>query len=143
MPEIHASAERLYAAADKLRDVRGQSAVARLLKVSPQVMKNWEARGVSEKGALLAQAEMRCDANWILGGQGAMVKDFTEIQHNGTQHVVAEPRPHRSARQGDFSKRFTIDEWAKLPEAVRATLEDSIEAAVIRHVRGKPETAAA
>lgn len=31
-------------------------------------MKNWEARGISENGALRAQKIFGCDANWILEG---------------------------------------------------------------------------
>lgn len=67
MAGIHESTQRLYDAARLLRNVTGQSAVARLLDVTPQVAKNWELRGVSEAGALTAQIRIGCDANWILG----------------------------------------------------------------------------
>ena len=68
MEKIHPTTERLYLAARKLRDVTGQSAVARLLDISPQSMLNWEKRGVSEGGALKAQKRIGCDANWVLSG---------------------------------------------------------------------------
>ncbi len=52
---MHESALRLYQAASEIKDVTGQSAVARLLGESPQNIKNWEMRGVSKAGALKAE----------------------------------------------------------------------------------------
>lgn len=69
---IHPTIERLYLAAKELRDVSGQSAVARLLGKTPQVVKNWEARGISSEGALLVQKIIGCDANWLLDGEAQM-----------------------------------------------------------------------
>jgi DNA-binding transcriptional regulator YiaG len=74
MQQIHETVVRLYAAAKELRDVTGQSAVARLLEVTPQVVKNWETRGLSSDGALLAQRIIGCNANWLLGTEQAMTK---------------------------------------------------------------------
>lgn len=78
MAEIHESVQRLYIAAKELRDVTGQSAVARLIGVVPQVVKNWEKRGISETGALDAQRILGCNANWLLDG----------IDHMSTQPWV-------------------------------------------------------
>lgn len=69
---IHASMARLYEAAKELQKVEGQSAVARLLNLSPQRMNNWERRGISQMGAVKAQEVVGCDANWILTGAGTM-----------------------------------------------------------------------
>lgn len=69
MATIHHSAERLYAAVAALRGVRGQSAVARLLNVSPQILGNWEVRGVSQGGAIAVEALLGVPANWVLSGQ--------------------------------------------------------------------------
>ncbi len=66
--------ERLYLAAKYHKDIVGQSAVARAMGVSAQVVKNWEGRGISESGALTAQATFNCDANWVLRGTSAEVK---------------------------------------------------------------------
>ncbi len=70
--ELHPSAERLYKAAEALKGVRGQSAVARLLIASPQTLKNWESRGVSRQGAITAQERIGCSAVWLLDGTGEM-----------------------------------------------------------------------
>lgn len=69
--EIHESAKRLYEVAEKLLQVTGQTALAKLLNESPQAVNNWESRGVSERGALKAQAVIGCDANWLLTGEGS------------------------------------------------------------------------
>lgn len=69
---MHPSTERLYQAAKQLRDISGQSAVARLLNESPQTVKNWETRGVSRSGALAAESILEVRAAWILSGEGAM-----------------------------------------------------------------------
>lgn len=70
---MHEQMERLYEAAEKLRDVTGQSAVARLLNVSPQRVSNWEARGVSADSMIDAQQIIGCSAVWVRDGTGPMV----------------------------------------------------------------------
>lgn len=65
MAKAHSSMQRLYEVARE-KKVVGQSAVARALNVSPQVVKNWESRGVSEKGARLAHQAFGCDPSWLL-----------------------------------------------------------------------------
>lgn len=69
---MHDSTERLYQAARQLRDVSGQSAVARLLNESPQTVKNWETRGVSRAGAMKAEEVLGVRANWLISGEGEM-----------------------------------------------------------------------
>ena len=65
--------ERLYAAAEKLKGIKGQSRLARLLNASPQTVKNWESRGISKQGMLEAQRAIGCSALWIETGEGEMV----------------------------------------------------------------------
>lgn len=86
---IHASVERLYLAAREIRAVTGQSAVARLLDQTPQTVKNWEKRGISEGGALIAQRRIGCDANWLLDGRGAMT--LTDAWTGATAAMATEP----------------------------------------------------
>lgn len=69
---IHQSAQRLYKAASHFKSIQGKSAVAALLNLAPQMVNNWEHRGVSEGGALLAQRRIGCDANWVLTGEGEL-----------------------------------------------------------------------
>ncbi|WP_235033957.1 S24 family peptidase [Pantoea sp. 18069] len=74
---MHPSIERLYQAAKQIRDITGQSAVARLLNESPQTVKNWETRGVSRSGALTAEATLGVRAAWLLAGDGEMLTRST------------------------------------------------------------------
>lgn len=91
---IHPTIERLYLAAKELRDVSGQSAVARLLGKTPQVVKNWEARGISSEGALLVQKIIGCDANWLLDGEMQM-----KNAHWGPKSDEQQAQPAPLARQ--------------------------------------------
>lgn len=50
----------------------GQTALARLLNSTPQTLHNWEQRGISKQGLLLAQKVVGCSASWLETGAGAM-----------------------------------------------------------------------
>lgn len=81
---MHETMKRLYAAAELLKQVTGQSAVARLLNASPQTVKNWEARGVSKQGMLDAEQLIGCRPSWVRTGDGEMAAlplspDTTEV----------------------------------------------------------------
>lgn len=69
---MHPQMERLYLAARELRKVQGQSELARALNTSPQAIHNWESRGVSKQGMLLAQRIIGCSASWLETGKGPM-----------------------------------------------------------------------
>jgi SOS-response transcriptional repressor LexA len=64
--------ERLYSAAKELKGLIGQSALARALNTSPQTVHNWELRGISKQGLLLAQRIIGCSAQWVETGLGPM-----------------------------------------------------------------------
>jgi len=66
---MHETTQRLYEAA-KSREIIGQSNVARALGVSPQTVKNWETRGVSKAGIIMAQHVFSCNATWLATGEG-------------------------------------------------------------------------
>jgi SOS-response transcriptional repressor LexA len=74
---MHPVTERLYKAAQALRNISGQSAVARALNESPQTVKNWETRGVSKAGALKAEEFLGVRAAWLFTGEGSMGGGFT------------------------------------------------------------------
>lgn len=119
MTEISKTAKRLYEAADRLRDVKGQSAVARLLGVSPQVMKNWELRDVSEGGALLAQIHIGCDANWILGHHRTMPKNTRDAASEANE----DPAIYRVSKPRWPFTRIQHEEWQALSEHQKRTAE--------------------
>lgn len=132
MPSIHATVDRLYHAALSLRDVKGQSAVARLLEVSPQVVKNWEGRGLSLEGALLAQKTIGCDANWLLAGTLELRLNSWPPREDQKALVVSEaianfPDPTTAGRGIRWPfKRVTQEEYAALSSKQKNHLEDTI-----------------
>lgn len=70
---MHDTMTRLYEAIQTTRGVSGQTPVARLMNVSPQLIRNWEQRGVSLEGMLDAQEIMSVNAVWIRKGDGPML----------------------------------------------------------------------
>ncbi|KLT73275.1 chromophore lyase [Neisseria arctica] len=75
--------ERLYKAAEELKGVKGQSALARLLNTSPQTVKNWETRGVSKQGMIEAARIIGCSIFWLETGRGEMTSG-QPIESNAT-----------------------------------------------------------
>ncbi|MCP1121677.1 S24 family peptidase [Robbsia andropogonis] len=69
---MHETMTRLYLAAKELKGVSGQSAVAELLNNSPQALNNWESRGMSQRGMLLAEDVIGVRAQWLRSGEGPM-----------------------------------------------------------------------
>ena len=67
MHEMHESMARLYKFARENKKITGQTELANALGETPQVVNNWEKRGISQRGANVAQKKIGCDANWILG----------------------------------------------------------------------------
>lgn len=88
---MHEQMIRLYEAAEKMKNVTGQSAVSRLLNASPQTVKNWEQRGISGDGMLDAQQIIGCSAVWIRSGYGPMVvgEPFT-VKEATTGSLIAD-----------------------------------------------------
>lgn len=63
---------RLYEASQRLKGLGTQAEVARLLNQSSQTVKNWESRGISKGGMLIAQERIGCSATWLETGKGEM-----------------------------------------------------------------------
>lgn len=120
---MNETAARLYRAASEMRDVRGKSAVARLLNTSPQTMTNWEIRGVSEKGALDAQKIIGCDANWLLDGTGQMYLQKSTPIAEVLELSVHEPRaPYKPQSKWPFES-FNEDDWNAMDADSKAQIE--------------------
>ena len=65
---MHETMVRLYEAAKKLKRLETPTEVARALNQSQQTINNWERRGISQKGMLIAQAEIGCSGTWLQTG---------------------------------------------------------------------------
>lgn len=94
MSEMHPSMARLYSATKKLSEpVTTQSALAEGLGQSPQVVNNWETRGISLQGALAAQRAWGISAVWILYEEGP------EAVGGASQSEQLDPETIRAAHQ--------------------------------------------
>lgn len=69
---MHPQMERLYTAAQELRNISTQSALAKAFDSSPQTIHNWELRGISKQGLIAAQRVIGCSASWLESGVGTM-----------------------------------------------------------------------
>jgi hypothetical protein len=118
---MHETMARLYEAAKQISDAAGQSAVARLLNVSPQLLTNWERRGVSFEGMLNAQETLGCNAVWLRKGVGPMLvgepvpvgtapaKDVLAESLKLTAETAKELRLLTVHRLSNEANRLTID----------------------------------
>ena len=64
----HPSLERLLDVAREIDPMATKSSLAALLRQSEQTITNWGARGVSEKGARLAQKVLGVSVAWLMDG---------------------------------------------------------------------------
>lgn len=128
IPTMHASMEKLYrSAATKLGRELGQTELARELGKSPQVVKNWESRGISKQGALLAQSKFGCDANQLRGD----AIDANYAKNHGLPPTRAhEPQPW----DWPFAS-ISPSEWATL----RANEKLHVEAGIKMLVRARDD----
>lgn len=141
VPQIHPSIQRLYIAAKELRDVAGQSAVARLLGTSPQVVKNWEKRGISSEGALLAQKNIGADANWLLDGvEDVRIRRWTPPLEASTELDSSGSTVYMLKQPDDWPFRtVTKKEITGIPDFEKGQIEqfirDKIQAVPIESLR--------
>lgn len=88
---IHESMVRLYEAMltlGRLTRVAGrQSDLARLMNTSPQRVKNWELRGVSQGAQLEIQSRFGINATWIAAGTGEMLVSERDPSHMASQNA--------------------------------------------------------
>lgn len=85
---MHAQMTRLYQAAKELKNVEGQTEVARIFDALPQTLNNWESRGISNEGLLKAQQIIGCDAIWLRDGVGQMTKGAAAIANSDLSDVA-------------------------------------------------------
>lgn len=133
MPAMHESMVRLYKIAFDAEKIQGSSALAARLITSPQRVKNWEYRGVSEAGAIQAQKVFGCDVNVLLGRAG-----HTYQPNKKAASLVAN-------QQGPTPwnwpfREVTPDKWALLDQDEKDNFEKLILATVKN--RGDPEKTA-
>lgn len=108
MRKLHETIERLYRAAKDLQGVEGPANVARLLNESPQLINNWERRGMSASGMMRAASVIGCRADWLKTGDGRMVDEG----------ITKDTLHSSNIRSGQHDERHT-----KAPAAVQTDIE--------------------
>ena len=81
---MHETMNRLYQAAKELKNIEGQSALARFLNSTPQKLKNWESRGISSPGMIQACQALGINIEWLKTGTGEMKTTTRAISGNAT-----------------------------------------------------------
>ena len=79
---MHETMTRLYQAAKELKNIEGQSALARYLDSTPQKLKNWESRGISSQGMIQAAQVLGLDIEWLKTGAGEMQSRRRTVEAN-------------------------------------------------------------
>ena len=76
---MHETANRLYAAISEITDQKLSELgeVASFVGVTPQVLKNWESRGVSKQGRLDLHGKFGINPDWLTTGKGEMFQRAT------------------------------------------------------------------
>ena len=72
MKQMHPTMQRFYEACKEMADTTKQADAARLIGVTPQVLSNWEDRGMSKAGMIDAQARLGVSIEWLKTGKGQM-----------------------------------------------------------------------
>lgn len=75
---MHETMKRLYEVAKEKYGISGQSDLAKKLNQSPQSLNNWEARGMSKAGILLASKALNISATWLETGISQPVDIFSK-----------------------------------------------------------------
>lgn len=85
------SMKRLYLAAKHKAGDESQADVARRMNKSAQQVHNWEARGVSQEGAIEAERVYGVSPRWLIDGIGSMFNDGSPVEINMTEHPDLTP----------------------------------------------------
>ena len=124
---MHPSMAMLYEAARASKQLGIPSDVARAMNASPQTIKNWEYRGISKEGALLAQELFGCDANVLRAQPHGVNHKDTSVKNT---HQVSEESPQPSLWP---FRNVSVRQYALLDEHQRMQVEDYI----LLQIRGR------
>lgn len=116
----------LYKVASEKRQVHKPAAVGRVMGVSSQRLKNWEARGISKEGALIAQAMFGIDCNELLAlntpTDGLPMAYATNIEPVKGLHQISEKRAERGQPAWPFDT-VTPEQWEALTQSQKIAVE--------------------
>lgn len=123
IPRMHDTMKRLYEAAEQLHGITGQSALANFLNESPQLLNNWERRGMSKGGMLNAQERLGCSAIWLNTGVGPMEAASASITQIGQKHDKSANRADKAPLFEGSPTVSQSDNPVTPPEPIRYSLD--------------------
>lgn len=126
IPPMQPSMVYLYKVASEKRQVNTPAAVGRVMKVSQQRLKNWENRGISKEGALLAQSIFGIDSNTLLAMNTLFIPEPFAYHKDPDKTLaisrIEEKRPTKYVAEWPFSK-ITIEQWHSLTPKQKSAIE--------------------
>lgn len=127
MQPMQPSMQTLYKIAREKKEIKTPTAVARVMEVSQQRLKNWEKRGISKEGAMKAQAVFGIDSNALLAsdiGTQATVMVYDTTHDKPLQPPkVKEFKGPRLAHGWPF-KNVTPKQWNTLTDKQKVLVEN-------------------
>lgn len=120
---MHETAGRLYAAISELtkQKLSELGEVASFVGVTPQVLKNWESRGVSKQGRLDLHGKLGINPNWLATGKGEMLPNRGGLSSVG--NMTATPAAAKAVTLGQTLENLG-EELAKATPQTRAAVAD-------------------
>lgn len=85
---MHETTRRLYEAALVLRGISTLTEVAAAIGETSQTLKNWETRGVSQRGQINAAKRLGCDASYIAHGTGSLQNSQPNVTRTHVRSTV-------------------------------------------------------
>lgn len=101
--DMHPTMERVYAAALALKDIKGQTALAEFLNESPQLLNNWERRGVSAQGLISVANKIGVSVDYLTG-------NITFDEFANRQLTANFGRSEESASPGTSPRKAVVKE---------------------------------
>jgi hypothetical protein len=117
---MHDTMIRIYKAAKTLKGIDGQTNLAKSLGESPQTVKNWENRGVSQQGIIKAHELIGCSIDYIKGTSDAMSGDGLLPLESKSKAISIAGFAISSA------ERLMLDYYLKLSEESKTVIDLAI-----------------
>lgn len=113
----------LYQHIRETRQVKTPAAISRLMGVSQQRLKNWEERGISKEGAMLAQDLLKIDGNALLKLDKQSTLPASWRAPSEPAPNVQELMPTLKSIEWPFAT-ITAADWRSLSESDRTEIEN-------------------
>jgi len=118
---MHLTMTRVYKAAKDLRGLEGQTNLANYLRESPQVVKNWESRGISQQGMIKVHELIGCSIDYIKGHTDALASNKSLQQTASTYEV--KPAVAVAGMKIKSNEAILLEHYKKLSNQSQQTID--------------------